>query len=188
MEALVARIGKPHGLRGEVTVQLHTDVPGTRFAIGARLLTRPPGVGPLLVRSARVHNGTWLLSFDGAPDRTAAEALRGTELLVSESDAGPVGGDTDGVPGETAADEGWYEDELVGVPVRDVKGAVVGQVVALHLRPAQDLLEVALHDGRRGYVPFVEALVPVVHMSGDVTDRHVVIDPPAGLFDLPGQG
>ena len=86
------------------------------------------------------------------------------------------------------ADEGWYEDELVGVPVRDVDGRTIGAVTALHVRPAQDLLEVRLSDGRSGVIPFVEALVPVVAMTGDASERHVVIDPPAGLFDLTGQG
>ncbi len=177
MEALVARIGKPHGLRGEVTVRLHTDVPEQRFAVGTQLLTRPADAGPLTVRSARVHNGIWLLAFDEASDRTAAEALRGTELVVDEDDA-DAGRD----------DDGWYEDELVGVPVRDVDGRTIGEVTALHVRPAQDLLEVRLSDGRTGSIPFVEALVPVVAMSGDPEQRYVVIDPPAGLFDLPGQG
>lgn len=190
MEALVARIGKPHGLRGEVTVRLHTDVPEQRFALGARLLTRPPQAGPLTVRSARVHNGIWLLAFEEAPDRTAAEALRGTELVVTvdapDAQGAPHARDADAVGGSD--DEGWYEDELVGVAVRDVDGAVIGAVTALHVRPAQDLLEVRLNDGRTGSVPFVEALVPVVAMDGDPAQRHVVIDPPAGLFDLPGQG
>lgn len=193
MEARVARIGKPHGLRGEVTVRLHTDVPGERFDVGTRLLTRPVEVGPLTVRSARVHNGVWLLSFDEAGDRTAAEALRGTELLVTpDALAGRAPGEpTDGRAGAAAdseSDEGWYEDELVGVPVRDVEGGVIGKVTALHIRPAQDLLEVRLLDGRSGFVPFVEALVPVVRMTGDPTGRFIVIDPPVGLFDLPRQG
>lgn len=180
MEALVARIGKPHGLRGEVTVRLHTDVPERRFAVGTQLQTRPGDTGPLTVRSARVHNGIWLLAFDEAPDRTAAEALRGTELVVSDDAL------ADSL--EDDADEGWYEDELVGVPVRDVDGRTIGAVTALHVRPAQDLLEVRLSDGRSGVIPFVEALVPVVAMTGDASERHVVIDPPAGLFDLTGQG
>lgn len=202
MEARVARIGKPHGLRGEVTVRLHTDVPRERFAAGSRLLTRPPAVGPLTVRSARLHNGVWLLAFDEAADRTAAEALRGTELLVAPGRSGaPAGSDAESAAGGAAggatkgiaagiaaeADEGWYEDELVGVAVRDVGGEGIGEVTALHIRPAQDLLEVRLRDGRTGLVPFVDALVPVVDLT-DPAARFVVIDPPAGLFDLPARG
>ncbi|MGB4809121.1 MAG: ribosome maturation factor RimM, partial [Candidatus Phosphoribacter baldrii] len=42
MAHVVARIGKPHGIRGEVTVQLHTDDPAGRFAVGTVLPTKAP--------------------------------------------------------------------------------------------------------------------------------------------------
>src|SRR6478735_4969987 len=103
---LVARIGKPHGLRGEVTVQLHTDDPESRFATGAELTTEAvPGSGVprvLTVSSARSHRGIWLIGFEGVPDRSGAESLRGTRLLVDASL---------GLPEDD--DEGWYESELV---------------------------------------------------------------------------
>lgn len=165
MEAVVARIGKPHGLRGEVTVRSHTDVPQERFVPGAEFGTDPDR-GSLTLRSAREHNGTWLLSFDQTPDRTAAEELRGTELLVDQ---------------EPQSDEdAWYEDELVGLSVIDTQGRPVGEVVALHSRPAQDLLELRLSDGRTPLVPFVEAIVPEV----DVRAGRIVLDAPDGLLDL----
>ncbi|WP_168583592.1 ribosome maturation factor RimM [Gephyromycinifex aptenodytis] len=165
MEAVVARIGKPHGLRGEVTVRTHTDAPQERFVVGAQFSTDPDR-GLLTLRSAREHNGTWLLSFEQTPDRTAAEDLRGTELLVDE---------------EPEDDEGaWYEDELVGLAVVDPDGHPVGQVAALHTRPVQDLLELLLPDGRRPLVPFVEAIVPQV----DIEAGRIVLDAPDGLLDL----
>ena len=71
---VVARVGKPHGLRGEVTVQAHTDDPQGRFVPGAVFATEPPGRGPLTLRTVRVHQGTYLLAFEGHPDRTAAES------------------------------------------------------------------------------------------------------------------
>ena len=83
---LVARIGKPHGLHGEVTVQLHTDEPERRLAVGAVLDTEAAhGTGvprALTVRSTRVHRGIWLVGFEEVPDRTGAESLRGTRLVV----------------------------------------------------------------------------------------------------------
>lgn len=167
MELLAARIGKPHGLRGEVTVRLHTDSPRDRFVPGAVFATDPPGSGPLTLLSARVHQGGWLLSFAEARDRTAAEALRGTRLLL---DAGATAAEPDA----------WYESELVGLAVDDPAGTRIGEVVALHDRPAQDLLEVRLRDGRCGLVPFVADLVPLVDVPGGV----VVVDAPDGLFDL----
>jgi 16S rRNA processing protein RimM len=168
----VARIGKPHGLRGEVTVQVHTDNPQDRFVPGAAFATDPPQRGPLTLQTVRVHQGVYLLGFDGVPDRTAAESLRGTGLVVTEAEAADE-------------EEGWYEEDLLGFTVALADGTVVGEVSALHTRPVQDLLEVRLSDGRQALVPFVEELVPEV----DEESRRVVVEPPPGLLDLdaPGQ-
>lgn len=171
MDRLAARVGKPHGLRGEVTVQVHTDAPEQRFTPGARFATEPDR-GPLTLRSARQHQRIWLLGFEEAGDRTAAEALRGTRLLLA----------ADELPDADDGGEGWYPAELVGAQVRDPSGAVIGEVTDLLTRPAQDLLQVRLTDGRTGLVPFVEALVPAVRVSED--ERYVVVDAPDGLFDL----
>ena len=167
MSAVVARIGRPHGLRGEVTVQVHTDTPEERFVPGAVFGTEPAGDG-LVLESARVHQGIWLLKFAQSTDRTTAEALRGIRLILAE---------------EHDDEDAWYEDDLVGVEVRDPAGARIGEIAALQVRPAQDLLEVRLDDGRSGLVPFVEALVPVVEIESP-GQGHVVIDAPDGLFDL----
>lgn len=175
-QPLAARIGKPHGLRGEVTVQLHTDSPRERFERGAVFDTEPDR-GPLTVRGARVHQGTWLLAFEEAPDRTAAENLRGTRLFVPAETAEAADDDDES--------EGWYPEELVGAQVRDPGGAAIGTVTDLLLRPAQDLLAVRLDDGRTGLVPFVRAIVPQVHADGPADERFVVVDAPDGLFDLP---
>ncbi|MBW3084518.1 Ribosome maturation factor RimM [Austwickia sp. TVS 96-490-7B] len=171
-DTVVARIGKAHGLRGEVTVRLHTDHPEERFRPGAVFTwdgadapAAPAGLDQLTVASARVHNGIWLLSFEGCADRSAAEALRGGRLRFAV---------------EEDNTDGWYEAELVGLQVKDVSGEVIGEVMGLDMGAAQDRLDVRLTDGRRGLVPFVEALVPVV----DVPAGHVVIDAPEGLFDL----
>ena len=84
---VVARIGKPHGLHGEVTVRLHTDQPERRLAVGAVLDTEADaGSGvprTLTVRSTRVHRGIWLVAFEEVPDRTGAEGLRGTRLVLT---------------------------------------------------------------------------------------------------------
>ena len=172
---VVARIGKPHGLLGEVTVQLHTDEPERRLAVGAVLDTEAAsGTGvprALRVRSTRVHNGVWLVAFDEIPDRTGAESLRGTRLVVDADDT------------DTAADDDedvYREEELVGLRVVDPSGADLGEVAGLELGSAQDRLVVALTDGREVLVPFVAAIVPEV----DVEGGRVVLDAPAGLFDL----
>ena len=171
---LVARIGKPHGLRGEVTVQLHTDDPEARFVPGAVLQTRAaPGSGvprTLTVATARLHRAIWLIGFEQIPDRTGAESLRGTELFLDAADLTATDDDS----------EGWYEDELVGLAVVTPDGTVVGEVAGLETRAVQDLIVVKLVAGGEALVPFVEAIVPEV----DLDAGRVVIDPPAGLLDL----
>lgn len=176
MSVVVARIGRPHSLRGEVTVQAHTDDPEGRFAPGASFATEArPGSGvplQLTVRTARVHNGTWLLSFEGIPDRTGAEGLRGTRLVVEAGEAGSEAADAD--------EDAYYEDELVGLAVESMAGAPLGTVAGLETGSAQDLLVLTLEDGATAWVPFVTAIVPVVDLEGG----RIVLDPPPGLLDL----
>lgn len=168
---VVARVGKPHGLRGEVTVQVHSDDPQSRFVPGASFVTDPEDTGPLTLSTVRVHQGTYLLGFEGHLDRTAAESLRGTRLLVS-ADA-ETEGDRD-------PEDGWREEDLLGFQVELPDGTRIGEVGALHLREVQDLLEVHTAGGGTVLVPFVEELVPLV----DDERRRIVIDPPAGLLEL----
>lgn len=180
---VMARIGKPHGLRGEVTVQLHTDEPEKRFAVGTPVDTQaPPGSGvprQLTIRSTRVHNGVWLLGFEEIPDRTGAEGLRGTRLVLGpDTEAGGVQGQVDGQDGE----QGWYESDLAGLEVRDAGGHVLGVVTGLEVGSHQDRLVIELTDGATAYLPFVEQLVPVV------AEDHLVVEAPPGLFDLYREG
>ncbi|MDO5501691.1 MAG: ribosome maturation factor RimM [Actinomycetia bacterium] len=173
-DRLVARIGKPHGLRGEVTVRVHTDDPQARFVPGAVFRTEArPGSGvpkELTLAAARLHREIWLLQFEQIPDRTGAESLRGTTLHLDETDL--VEDDPD--------EDSWYEDELVGLRAVDPGGNTLGEVSALVNGAAQDLLVLRLQDGTEAMVPFVAALVPEV----DVAGGRVVIAAPPGLFDL----
>ena len=165
MRIVVGRIGKPHGVRGEVTVEPRTDEPELRFAEGADLLTES---GSLHIEAVRFHQGTPLVAFRGVADRSAAEALRNTMLYI----------DTDLDEPSTDPDEFW-DHELIGMTVLDESGAVRGRVHdVLHL-PGQDLLAVTRDDGSEVLVPFVRAIVPAVdRVAGTVG----VLDP-GGLFD-----
>lgn len=166
-EVMVARIGRPHGLRGEVTVQSHTDQPAERFVAGAEFVTEPP-LGGLTIRSARLQGKSWVLGFVQVTDREGAEAIRGTRLLAEPD-----------LPGD---DDGFYEEDLVGLEVLLLDGSSVGTVTALHRRPAQDLIEIELAAGGAAYVPFVDQIVPQV----DLEAGRIIIDPPPGLLDLAG--
>lgn len=169
MHLVVARIGRPHGLRGEVTLEVRTDQPERRLAVGSTLLTDPP-VGPLTVTATRAAAGRWYATFAEVADRTAAEELRGVQLVVDVSDA-------------EAEDDAWYRHELVGLRVEHVDGRRLGTVVGLEHLPAQDALVVEEPSGARSLVPFVRAIVPVV----DVRGGRVVLDPPAGLLHDDGE-
>ncbi len=173
MSLVLARIGKPHGLRGEVTVRLHTDEPEARFPVGAVVETEADqgsGVPRVLtIASTRVHRGIWLITFEEIPDRVGAESLRGTRLVLPESNP-------------QVEDVAFYEEDLVGLEARDPSGEKVGTVSGLEIGPAQDRLVLTLTDGVTAYVPFVKRIVPVV------AEDHVVVDPPPGLFDLYREG
>ena len=86
---VVGRIGRPHGVRGEVTVEVRTDDPDLRFAPGAVLRTDPVDRGPLTVAGRRWHREVLLLTIEGVESREAAEELRNTELHVPLADVKP---------------------------------------------------------------------------------------------------
>jgi 16S rRNA processing protein RimM len=155
---VVGRIGKAHGLRGEVAVRFTSNRP-ERAVPGAVLYA---GERELVIDAARPHQGRVLVHFRGVDDRTTAEALQGLELSGAR------------LTGDEAAlddDELWVH-EVVGAEVRDRSGAVVGRVVAVEANPAHDLLVL---DGG--------ALVPMVFVI-EQREGALVIDPPEGLFDL----
>jgi 16S rRNA processing protein RimM len=168
MQVTVGRIGRPHGIRGDVVVGVRTDEPELRFAIGSRLDTDPADVGPLTVASMRWHSGTLLVRFDGIKDRDAAAGLGGTWLLV---DSGTLAAPED--PDE------FRDHDLVGLSVQTADGTVVG-VVADVLHPGQDVLAIRPPDaGGEILVPFVKAIVTDVNVAAGV----LVIDPPPGLLN-----
>lgn len=119
----VARVAKPHGLAGEVVVDLWSDQPA-RLAVGATLHS---DVGPLVVAAVRPHQGRCLVTFEGVADRSAAEGLRGVVLRAEPLD----------VPGAL-----WVH-ELVGAAVVSVDGTELGTVAAVEPNPASDLLVLA---------------------------------------------
>ncbi len=174
MRVIVGRIGRPHGIRGEVVIGVRTDEPDLRFAVGATLdaterADEPAGGAQLTVVAARWHSGQLLVAFAGVSDRTAAAELTGRWLTVDASQLPEIGD-----PDE------FRDHELIGLSVRTCAGDPVG-VVADVLHYGQDLLVVRRTDGQEGesLVPFVKAIVPEVDVPGGV----VVIDPPPGLLD-----
>ena len=166
----VGRIGRVHGIRGEVTVEVLTDSPEERFYPGATLHTEPVRAGGLIVASARWHNSTLLLGFEGITDRNGGEALRGIQLLA-EVDLNDVDEDE------------YHIQQLIGLKVFHISDDSlkdeIGEVTGVTTGVAQDLLEITKPDGKAFLIPFVKVLVPQV----DIVAGRILIDPPGGLID-----
>lgn len=168
MQLVVARIGRAHGIKGEVTVEVRTDEPELRLGPGAVLATEPATTGPLTIETGRVHSGRLLLRFEGVKDRTAAEALRNT-LLIADVD-----------PAELPEDpEEYYDHQLMDLDVVLADGTGIGRITEITHLPSQDLFIVERPDGSEVMIPFVEEIVTEI----DLDEQRAVIAPPPGLID-----
>jgi 16S rRNA processing protein RimM len=128
MQLVVGRVTRPHGVRGEVSVEVRTDDPDLRFAVGRVMATDPAAAGPLTVESVRWHSGRLLIRFDGIADRNQAEELRGTWLTLDSAEVGSTGD-----PDE------FHDHELIGLAVVTTSGEPVGRVTDVR-HFGQDLL------------------------------------------------
>lgn len=188
MLLVVGEITRPHGVHGEVLVDVRTDEPAQRFAPGSVLVTDPGGVlsygrrpppplpegawqvpPTLTVELVRPHLGRLIVTFEGLYGRDYAEAMRRVVLCVDSADLPPTGDDDE-----------FHDHQLVGLTVVDGEGGPLGEIVRIDHAPAHDLLVLRLSDGRPGLVPFVAEMVPTV----DLAAGRVVVTPPEGLFDL----
>jgi 16S rRNA processing protein RimM len=171
VHVVVGRVGRPHGIRGALTVHPSTDDPGARFAPGSMLSVEPgsaPGApGALTVADARPSGPVWIVTFDGIADRGAAESLRGAALTV----------DAAALP-DTGDPEEFYDHQLIGLAAVDRDGRDLGTVSGVLHPPAAPVLQVHRPDGRIELVPFVAAIVPEV----DIAHRRLVVAPPDGMF------
>ena len=168
MQLVVARIGRAHGIKGEVTVEVRTDEPELRLGPGAVLHTDPASVGPLTIETGRVHSGRLLLRFEGVKDRNAAEALRNT-LLIADVDP-------DELPEE---EDEYYDHQLVDLDVVLADGTEIGVISEISHLPSQDLFIVERPDGSEVMIPFVSEIVTEI----DLENQRAVIAPPPGLID-----
>ncbi|MFD5337275.1 ribosome maturation factor RimM [Streptomyces hawaiiensis] len=168
MQLVVARIGRAHGIKGEVTVEVRTDEPELRLGPGAVLTTDPAAAGPLTIETGRVHSGRLLLRFEGVSDRTGAEALRNT-LLIADIDPEEL----------PEGEDEYYDHQLIDLDVVTADGTEVGRITEISHLPSQDLFIVARPDGSEVLIPFVEEIVAEI----DLEEQKAVITPPPGLID-----
>ena len=165
--AVVGRVARPHGLRGDVVVNPETDFVAERFRPGATVWMRSAErEEQLTIASARVQNGRPVVGFEGVSSIEAAERLAGLELRVPEESLQTL------EPGQ------YYEHQLVGCSVSTADGPV-GTVVRVDRGAGGSRLVV---EGARG-----EILVPLaadICVEIDVAGRRIRIEPPEGLLEL----
>ena len=166
--AVVGRIARAHGIRGQVIVNPETDFPETRFQPGAELFIERNGTAvPLRLTSARFHRHRPVIGIDGIETMTDADVLAGLELRVPVDRLAPLPPDT------------YYRHDLIGCLVETGDGAAVGRVTDVEGTMAGSRLIV---DGTGG-----EVLIPLVAGICTVVDpvaKRIVIDPPAGLIEV----
>lgn len=150
MKVVVGRIGRAHGIRGDLGVDIRTDEPERRFAPGSSVVYDG---GALTIVSARHHSGRLIVRFEGIDDRNAAETLHGKILEVEVDD--------DELPEDP---EEFYDHQLIGLEAR-VGDKVIGAVSQVIHMPEQDTLAITTDTGEI-LVPFVLDLVPEVDVRG----------------------
>jgi 16S rRNA processing protein RimM len=170
---VVGRVLRPHGVRGELAVEVLSDAPD-RFSPGAELAVGEPDAAqplrPVTVEAARLHQGRLLLRLVGVDDRDAADRLRGALLSIPLAAARPL------------ADDEFWPHQLIGLAVVDRDGRERGRVAEVVPGAAHDLLAVELTEGGSALVPAVAALVTV-----ELQARRVLVDDLPGLLDA-GKG
>ncbi len=171
--AIVGRVRKAHGLRGEIVVEPITSEPAAVFVAGRVVLLGDaegnlrPDPGAYAVRRASPFKGGWIVTLDGLTDRNEADLWRERYLFAPYADLSPL------------ADDEVYQHDLLGMRVELASGEAVGEVVALYELPQGLTLEVRRPERDVVLVPYRDAVVQRV----DPVERIVVLDPPAGLLD-----
>jgi 16S rRNA processing protein RimM len=164
LQLVVGRIGRAHGVLGEATIEVRTDQPEQRFAVGSKLLLQTGQ--ELIVKTNRWHNQILLLSFEGITDRNQIELFK-DELLSAQVDT------TELAQGE------YHYQQLIGAQVYLQSGQLIGPVSQVVALPGQDLLAID-YLGKEVLIPMVKAII----IDIDVTSKRIVINPPEGLLDV----
>jgi 16S rRNA processing protein RimM len=166
--AVVGRIARTHGNRGQVIVNPETDFIETRFRIGAEFWARREGrVDCMRVTSMRVHQGRPVIGLEGVETMNDAEALAGLELRVPTSELEPL---PEGM---------FYRHDLVGCRVETTAGDAVGDVKAVEGDLGASRL-VGVGGSGEILIPLAQPMCPVI----DVAARRIVVDPPPGLLEV----
>nr|WP_307792947.1 ribosome maturation factor RimM [Glycomyces sp. NEAU-S30] len=163
---VVGRIVRPHGLRGEVVVEVRTDDPESRFRPGAEYSTKN---GPMKAVTVRWHQGRPMIGFEGVTDRNKSETLRGILLSVDIADE------------ELEPEDDEFHDALlIGLTVVDKEAGEVGTVSRIDHGAAYETLVVKRKGQTPALIPFVADMVEEVDAEAGV----IKVDLPPGLLEL----
>ena len=162
----VGRVLRPHGVRGEVVVEVLSDVPA-RFQKGSRVTGVREGAPPLplTVAAGRVHKTGAVVRFEGYDDRDRAGELRGLDLEVPRAEVPKASRGT------------YYQFELLGCLCRD-RGAELGRVVEV-VEDGGGVMLIVEGEGRRIPVPFVKEFLRRVDVAAGTIDLEL----PEGLLE-----
>lgn len=165
---VVGRVRRAHGVQGEVSVDVTSDVPG-RFSRGAILSVAPVGAQrrPLEIAAVRSRSGQMLVKFVGIDDRDQAQQLRGVALEVALEE----------VP--RSPDGAYYYYQLIGCRCIDATAGPLGVVDDVIEDGGGLLLSVAASGGQL-LVPFVESYLAKI----DVEHKVIELELPDGLLEL----
>jgi len=159
----VARIGAPHGVRGEVRLWTFTEDPLAVLHYGP--LTTRDGSRAFEVTKARQAKDHLVATIKGVADRTAAEKLNRLELYIARDQLPEPG------------DDEYYHADLIGLAAETAAGEPLGRVLAIHNFGAGDIIEIAPPSGSTMLLPFTNAVVPTI----DIKNGRVVIELPAEI-------
>ncbi|HWU51103.1 MAG TPA: ribosome maturation factor RimM [Asticcacaulis sp.] len=155
---LVAQLGAPHGVQGEIKLLSFTDDPLS--VLDYNPLLDDKGLPALNITAAREHKGALLIRAEEIPDRTAADKVKGLKLFIDRADL-------------PAPDEDeYYITDLIGMAVVDGDGKPVGKVANVDNFGAGDLLDIRPLEGANFYIAFTNDHVAEVNLS----DRLIVVD------------
>jgi 16S rRNA processing protein RimM len=161
----MAAVGAPHGVRGEVRLNVFAEDPSVLAKLGPY---RTDDGREVTIRSVRVQGGRLIARLDGVEDRDAAAALTGATLTLDRAALPPI-----------AEEETFYHADLIGLAAELADGTALGRVTAVPDFGAGDLLEITLEEGGQALVPFTKAIV----LEVDLAAGRLCIDPPEGLLD-----
>ncbi|MDE2878671.1 ribosome maturation factor RimM [Candidatus Palauibacter soopunensis] len=164
---IVARIARPHGIRGGLLLEAETDHAEALFQAGRRLqIIGAPPPRALTVETARLHGGRWLVEVREVADRTVAEGLRGARLAVPRAELPDL------------PDGGYLLHDLIGMSVCE-EDTTIGVIREVYDQPGAPLLALDV-DGRERLIPFDAELV--VELDFEAGEVHMKL--PAGLLDI----